>query len=762
MSPAERPGRALRAVAAPAPAWPILDVPIETKLHAPSARPEWVPRQALVQRLAAVGQAKLVLVDAPAGFGKTTLVAQWRASPIEHRSFAWLSLDPGDDDPGRLWWHVVSALQRACPELPAGDILRALRAQAPDLAGTVLPMLINALATRSGQVVLVLDDYHVIREPACHEQVADLLLHLPASVLLVVITRADPPLPLARLRAAGDMVEIRMRELRFTGPEAAAFTRAVSGTELSPPDLADLVERTEGWPAGIYLAALSLRGHPAPGDFVREFTGDNRFIVDFLAEEVLGQQPADVRQFLARTSVLGRLCVPLCDAVTGLGNAAEIIEVLERENLFVVPLDEVRHWFRYHHLFAQVLRTELMTAEPGLVPTLHERASAWHRVAGSVGEAVRHALAAGDTATAIDLIAHHWYAYVNVGRAGTVRGWLRSFTDAQLSASPVAAHCAAWAAALSGEPEPVQRWLPVIEAGTHPGPLPDGISSLRASAALLRGVYGFEGLRVMREAARTAAGLEPDPGSAWYTLARATYGFALYLGGDFEAAAAPLEDAVASPAAGTLIGILAYAALALAELELGRPARAADLAAAARRLAARDELSETPQSSLAYTATGAVCAAQGRLKEARAELRHAVRYRRSVPGISPWATVEALLHLAQVLLDLADDDGAGEVIGEADALLATFPDGAEFLAGRLARLKRLLAPTRRAYGEDPLTEREVAVLRLLRGTLSLREISQELYVSPNTVKTHAQAIYRKLGVSTRQDAVKRGREAGLL
>ena len=289
---------------------------------------------------------------------------------------------------------------------------------------------------------------------------ASLLSHLPPTVLLVLITRADPRLPLARLRTLGDMVEIRMRELRFTPLQAAALVHTVSGAELSAADLADLVERTEGWPAGLYLAALSLRGHPAPGAFVRQFTGNNRFVVDFLAEEVLGRQPEEIRQFLARTSILERFCAPLCDAVAGSDDAADIIDVLERENLFVVPLDETRGWYRYHHLFAQVLRSQLARAQPGTVPMLHQRASAWYLTSGWVEEAIGHALAAGDVPRSVDLIARNWYAYVSVGQAGTVRAWMRRFSDDQIAAHPLAAHCAAWAAALSGEPESAASLAP--------------------------------------------------------------------------------------------------------------------------------------------------------------------------------------------------------------------------------------------------------------------------------------------------------------
>ena len=385
----------------PAPASSVRrDVPVETKLHAPGLRKEWVERPELTSYLART-TTKLVLVGAPAGFGKTTLVAQWRASAMEHRAFAWVSLDRGDDDPGRLWSHIVYSLQRACPELDGDAILRALRIQIRDITGTALPVLVNELAKLPAPVVLVLDDYHVITERSCHDQAAFLLLHLPPSAEIVLITRADPPLPIARLRAAGEMVEIRVPQLRFAPSDAAALVHNVSGVELSEPDLAVLLERTEGWPAGLYLAALSLSGDPSPSAFIRQFTGDNRFIVDFLAEEVLSRQPSEIRQFLARTAILGRFCAPLCDAVVGSANAAEIIDILERENLFLVPLDDNRQWFRYHHLFVQVLRSQLARSEPGIGPTLHGRASAWHRLYGSTDEAIGHALAAGDTAGAV-------------------------------------------------------------------------------------------------------------------------------------------------------------------------------------------------------------------------------------------------------------------------------------------------------------------------------------------------------------------------
>jgi len=740
---------------------PGLDAPIETKLYPPGVRAEWVERSALIEELAQT-TAKLVLVDAPAGFGKTTLVAQWRSAAAETRPFAWVSLDRGDSDPGRLWWYVVSALTRACPEIDGEAILAELRAQAPEFPKSVLPMLANELAALSAPVVLVLDDYHVIRDRGCHEQVAFLLLHLPPTAQLVLITRADPSLPLARLRAAGEMAEMRARELRFTPAEAAELLRAVAGIELSEPDLSQLMERTEGWPAGVYLAAISLRGHPSPHAFIRQFTGNNRFIVDFLAEEVLSRLPAEIQEFLAKTSVLTRFCAPLCDVVTGSAGAAGIIEVLERENLFLVPLDDNRQWYRYHHLFAQLLRSRLARTEPALVTTLHARASAWHEAAGSAEEAVHHALAAGDATRAVALIARYWHAYVDKGRTATVCGWMRALGDDRIAGHPLAVHCAAWAAALSGDQKSVRRWLPVLERARYDGPLPDGMRSLQSSAALLRASFGFDGLPAMLEAAQTAASIETNPASPYFALARSTLGFSHFLTGDLQAATRPLEEAVSSEASLQLIRMFALAVLAMVLVGQGRLPRARECAHAARDLAVKGDLGRLPQTVMAYAATAAVYAAEDRFDEARQELEPVLDLRRKNSGLGPWSTIVPTLLLARIRLALGDFAGAAELADEAREVLAALPDGTEMLRARLADLDRRLArPVREADDTEPLTEREVAVLRMLGGTLSLREIGHELYVSANTVKTHTQAIYRKLGVSSRHDAVARGKRLGI-
>jgi len=420
-----------------------------------------------------------------------------------------------------------------------------------------------------------------------------------------------------------------------------------------------------------------------------------------------------------------------------------------------VPLDETRQWFRYHHLFAQVLRSELAREEPETLPVLHQRASAWFLRSGLADEAISHALAARDLAGVINLIAWHWYAYVASGQVATVRHWLKALGDQVISTDPVAAHCAAWTAALSGDQESVRRWLPIVKAAGHDGPLPDGFRSMQSSAALLEATFGFAGIGPMRDAAVEAIRLEPVPESAWHALGRAAYATALYWCGDRAAAAQQAQTALSSPSSIGLIRMLAYATWSLAEADEGDLDHAGRLADSAREIVAGlgPGFGEAPQSSLAYTATGAVAARRGRLTEARREFGRALELRRRQPGISPWATVEILLRLAPVMIDTGDGPAAADLLAEARQLLSLLPDGADVQFARLDLIERRLRRPTPSEPDQPLTESEKTVLRLLGGTLSLREIGRELWLSQNTIKTHTRSIYRKLGVSTRHDAI---------
>jgi LuxR family maltose regulon positive regulatory protein len=737
-------------------------LPLEAKLRPPVRRAHWVQRRGLLRHLAA-SRAAVVLIDAPAGYGKTVLAAQWHASAWESRPVAWVSLDPGDNDPARLWRHAVQAVQRASPARNLAGAVAALGAATPDITGEVLPVFVNELARLPTAVLLLLDGYESITESACHEQVGFLIGHARQSLQLAMTTRSEPALPLGRLRAAGDITEIAAAELRLAPDEAGAVAWATAHVRLRAGELTELLDRTEGWPAGVYLAALSLRDDPSPGAFIDKLTGRNRYIADFLTEQVLARQPDPVRQFLERTAILPAFTAPLCDAVTGAGNAAGIIERAERDGLFVVRMDDERLWFRYQHLFREVLLGRLMRSEPGLVATLHARASAWHERSGTLDEAIGHTLAAGDDARAVNLIATHWGGYAGAGKVAAVAGWLRSVGDDRIAASAVAAHCAAWVAALSGSRRQARRWLAVMDAGQHPGPLPDGAISLEFSAALLRGTFGFDGLRVARESAAKAAGLAGDPASGWYAVARSAYGWDLYLSGDHGRARAVLREALLADAHVLLARILALAAMSLAAVEAGRLVQADAMAQAAVELAAAGVRGESPYAAPAYLAIGAVHAGQGLLADARREFGQALRTLARWGGSGQWVVVETQLRLAQVLLDLGNSTGAGELLGEVGGTLRALPDGTQALRARLARLERRLpAAPRIPPVTQPLSERERAILRLMRGTLSRREIGKQLGLSVNTIKTHMRMIYRKLGVSTREAAVERAVDLGII
>jgi len=398
------------------------------------------------------------------------------------------------------------------------------------------------------------------------------------------------------------------------------------------------------------------------------------------------------------------------------------------------------------------------------VPELHQRASGWNRVSGSPDEAIGHALAGGDVDDATNLIARHYYVYIDSGQIATVRLWLRLLGDGWIAASPLAAHVAAWTAALSGDPHAARRLLPVIEAAGDTGPLPDGMRSFEFSAALLQGTFGFDGLGPMREAAQRAVALETDTASPWYALAHTAFGTALYWNGEFEQAAAHAEEGLLGKAAISMVLMLSSAIMALLAADAGRLTQADELARAVHDMVTDPGLGlgHTPQSSFGYLAIGAVHATKGNLAAARGELERALQVRQTSIGLSPWPTVEIMFRLAPVLADLGDRAGAGSLLGEARQVLMSLPDGADAQLARLAELERRLAYRPVTAAGEAITEREREVLRLLQGTLSLRDIGRELYLSPNTIKTHTRALYRKLGVSDRQDAVVKARELGIM
>ena len=371
------------------------DVLLATKLHLPRPQPGFVPRPRLLDQLDEGLARSLILVCAPAGFGKTALLADWVGRG--GRPVGWLSLDAGDNDPARFWRNAVAALDTARPGI-AERVGPMLGPPAPPSFEGLVTALVNELAGQlaDGEVLLVLDDYHLIDSPPVHASLTFLLEHLPPGLHVVLASRADPPLPLARLRARGQLAELRAADLRFTAEEAAALLLEAAGPGLPEASVAALEARTEGWAAGLQLAALSLRGQPDAAGFVATFSGSHRYVLDYLAEEVLERQPEQLREFLLETSVLERLVGELCDAVTGRSDGQAMLEAIEAAGLFLVPLDEVRGWWRYHQLFADLLRARLQQEQPDRVPALHRNAATWSEEHGLADDAVRHALAAGD------------------------------------------------------------------------------------------------------------------------------------------------------------------------------------------------------------------------------------------------------------------------------------------------------------------------------------------------------------------------------
>jgi LuxR family maltose regulon positive regulatory protein len=699
-------------------------------------------------------------VSAPAGYGKTTLLAQWATEDRLSTRFVWVSLDAGDADPVRLWSHVIRGLQAV--DTTVGDTsLDELRGGPGAVISGVVPALADDLG-EAPELVLVLEDWHACSSPV-NDQALDLFVsQVPPAVQVVVTTRSDPRLPLARLRAHDELLEVRADQLRLSDAEAAElFARADIG--LDPDDARRLNDRTEGWVTGLYLALILVLEHDDRAAFVGSFSGESRNVLDYLASDVLETLLPEQRRFLLRTSILERLSGPLCDATLDVTGSSVVLDELERANLFLVPL-EGRDAYRYHSLFATMLRNQLEIEEPEIVPTLHARASRWFEEHADVEAAVEHAIAGRDTGRVSELLTTQFRVLTNAGQVATLARWLDQLTWPAAQSEPQLALVRAAVAGQTGRPaDEIERWLEVASAGPRRGPLANGVASLESGVAIVRSIYLTQGPEVGVEAGERALKMERS-GSGWRRQALLGVGQARYLLGQAESARVPLAEARRLPAghedAAATANVLAY--LALCELQLGKVRVAEEVARNALELLKEHRISRSHTgSSNPCTALGAALIAQSKFREAIAELEHAIEI--TAPAAPSYWHAHALLRLALARHGIADVDGARGALTAAEADLDSLPL-APFLAELSTHVRARVdgRPRRDAKAGEQLSERELDVLRLLASDLSLRELAGELYVSLNTVKTHARAIYRKLDATSRERAVERARELELL
>jgi LuxR family transcriptional regulator, maltose regulon positive regulatory protein len=732
----------------------------EAKLAIPAVRRGLVDRPRLRRALAAGDDAALTLVAAPAGYGKTTAVRAWCESV--DAALAWITLDAGDNDPVRLWTYIATAVDRVRRGLGRGALQRlAVPGSAIENA---IDELMNGVAALGGRVVLVLDDLQTVTDRDCLASIDYALGHLPSAARLIVITRADPALGLAQLRAGGELVELRASDLAFTAAEAHELLVERGNLELEPDEVEVLTARTEGWPAALVLAWLWLRGVDDQHRAVRRFGGEHRFVAEYLSDEVLASLDDDRRSFLQRASVLGRFTAELCDGVLDRSDSPAVLAELERSNLFVVPLER-GGWFRVHSLFAEYATARLGAEEPGLAAQLHGRAAEWFRARGLPVEAVEHAAAARDHAFVAELLAEYHLPLIRNGAGGTLLRWARTLPDDVVAEHPELAVAAATAALLVGQSTlERRRFLALVDraqAGRSDGPNP----YVAAAARLVRAITIDGGVRQAVVDGRRAVELAEAGTDELLTAALTSYARALYFAGDLDGAWRAALRVLEHPDAERRVPSTAVArsTLALVAAEGGRLASARSQAEQAKAIVGRIGTSRSWLGANAAAALGAVLARERKLAEAERELAYAEHYFRDEV---------ATVHHAWLLVLLAGVRERRGHLDEAEATLRAAREALEELVdtGRLPSLaddvgRRLeTAKVRAGSGAllEPPSKAELAVLGLLTTDLSTRQIAERLFLSPNTIQTHRRALYRKLGVSSRSDAVARASALGLL
>ena len=729
---------------------------VESKLHPPPARPGIVARTGLVERLLAADTVPVVGVVAPAGYGKTTLLAQW-AQRTAHR-VGWVSVDRRDNDPAVLLTYVAVALDRVEPIDPR--VVRGLAGPGASIVGAV-DRLAAAMVAMTGPVALVLDHLESLENQECLDAVAELAARLPADAQLLVASRARPPLPVAVLRAQGRVVELGVEDLAMDHQEARALLEG-AGVGLDDAEVEELVLRTEGWPVGLYLAALAHKAGGPPRHAWAGFTGDDRFMADYLWSELLGQLPPERVTFLTRTAVLERMGGPLCDAVLDTTGSSAVLAWLEGSNLLLVPLDRQRRWYRYHHLFHELLRTELGRREPELIPELHRRAASWCEANGLLESAIDHAQAAGDTDRVARLVWKLALPAYGAGRVDTTRRWFGWFEDqGLLGRYRSVAVLGAWLQALVGEPVAAERWADAAEHGPAAGTLPDG-STGQSYLALLRALLCRDGVDRMR-ADTQAALAELEPGSQWRPTAQLLEGIGSLLAGQADQADVILAHAaeVATEAHALPAAAIALAERSLVAMHQQDWMKAATLAEQASDVVRTGGLDGYVASALVHAATARVAVHQGEVRQAHGQLARATRLRPLLTYALPYFAVQTLVELGRVCLALDDTAGARVVLRHAREVLRRRPN-LGILPGQADELwSKLVISRGGTAGVSSLTRAELRLLPLLSTHLNFAEIGERLYLSPHTIKTQAMSVYRKLGASSRSQAVQRAQQLGL-
>jgi LuxR family maltose regulon positive regulatory protein len=738
---------------------PVFDL-VAAKLNRPLIRPGTVRRSLLIERLARGEDRPIVSVAAPAGYGKTTALAQWAGR--NGQAFAWVSVDEADNDPKVLLTYVAEALDAV---EPVGErVFEALASLGSSVPGSVVPRLGSAFSSMTSPVVLVLDDVHVLQNSECRAALSVLADHVPAGSRLVLAGRDQPPLRIARLRAEGRILEIGPGDLSLTRGEASSLLRDV-GLTLDEKDVAELHRRTEGWPAGLYLAALYLKEGGSLGHAVVSFGGEDRLVSEYVESEFLARISRRQRAFLTRTAVLERMCGPLCEAVLDVPGSTATLTDLARSNSLLVPLDRRGEWYRYHHLFRDMLLAELHRNEPEQMPSLQRRAAGWYARNGEHEEALEYWMKAGDVADAAPLIGVLTFAAYQQGRVATAERWLRWLDDhTAMERYPAVAVLAAALSAVTGNAVDADRWAKAAERGAAVAHLPDGSLTIEPWLALLRALLCHEGPEQMRADAELAASTIAA-GSFWRATPILLRGMAHLMARDVDRADMFFEDAAAEArtAGGTTDACVALAERSLLAMTGGAWDLAERHLAEAQSVAREANLEDYPPVTIMYAAATRLALHKADHPRARLELTRAQRLRPALTYALPHLAVQARLELARCHLALADAAAARILLREIDEILVRRPGLGSF-ARHAEGLRAELSHVRGspAVGSSALTAAELRLLPLLSTHLSFPEIAGELFLSPHTIKSQSRSIYRKLGASSRNQAVGRARELALL